>query len=127
MQLLLNDDQLKTLEASRVAGMSAKQAGKQPAKEKGSQPKISQDAWNDDEDDFFGTTSGNNAAATVTVDGDEEIIDIPATTGATRGRKRKGPTGAPRGRKPGPNSKAGAKRKAKEAGADAVMAMDEGA
>ncbi|KAJ6604781.1 SNF2 family DNA-dependent ATPase [Mycena vulgaris] len=59
------------------------------------------DLWNEEGDDFFGhsgPTAGPPQAAEAE---DEDGGPAPAPAAATRGKKRKPPTGAPRGRKPG--------------------------
>ncbi|KAG6832455.1 hypothetical protein H0H92_001501 [Tricholoma furcatifolium] len=93
VQLLLNDEQLATLnsgtsQASDVQSQSVVVGGER---------KPTQDLWNDEEDDFFGHTTPLPAAP----DGDDQ--GMPS---ATRGKKRKvGGTGAPRGRRPGGGKK----------------------
>lgn len=97
VQLLLNDDQLANLDSS--GGLSAKQAGKLRAGDgAGDQAR---DLWNDEGDDFFGHSAAP-AGASITEIGEEDkdpgtIVPVP--------KKRKGPTGAPRGRRPGSKNK----------------------
>lgn len=90
VQLLLNDEQLATLNNSTSSSMS-----KNHMEGTNDQPGGPvQDLWNDDEDNFFGHTSTANAVAPDVVDAD---TPIPSST---RGKKRKaGTTGATRGRK----------------------------
>lgn len=97
VQLLLNDDQLANLDSS--GGLSAKQAGKLRAGDgAGDQAR---DLWNDEGDDFFGHSAAP-AGASITEIGEEDkdpgtVVPVP--------KKRKGPTGAPRGRRPGSKNK----------------------
>ncbi|KAJ7181791.1 SNF2 family DNA-dependent ATPase [Mycena crocata] len=94
MQLLLNDEQLATLETTpAVPGRSAQDVVKSSGD--------AGDLWNEEEgDDFFGH-SGPVSGSGPNVDGVEDENGGPVpTTSSTRGKKRKS-TGAPRGRKPG--------------------------
>lgn len=103
VQLLLNDEQLATLDTSAATGLSEKQAGKQPERTFETTDEPIRDLWNDEGDDFFGhsSTGGNGTAVVADIVDDENGTPGPRTTG-TRGKKRKpGGTGAPRGRKPG--------------------------
>ncbi|RDB29552.1 putative DNA helicase INO80 [Hypsizygus marmoreus] len=92
VQLLLNDEQLATLNASTTPPISGdKRNDVEP--EESDLPR--QDLWNDEEDNFFGHTA--TSAAGLPPDGDENGTPIPTST---RGKRRKtGATGAPRGRK----------------------------
>lgn len=88
VQLLLNDEQLATLNASAASNPTPDITGGIS----GDTEEPVQDLWNDEEDNFFG-----HSAPTITPDGDEGGTPIPAST---RGKKRKaGTTSAPRGRK----------------------------
>jgi len=92
MQLLLNDEQLATLDTTAASGSSAQDV-------KTSGDAAARDLWNEEGDDFFGHSGPNPAGADVA---DDENGSAPAPTTSTRGKKRKpGGTGAPRGRKPG--------------------------
>lgn len=96
VQLLLNDDQLANLDASR--DLSAKQAGKRPARPDDGNGKQIRDLWNEEGDDFFG-----HSGATELVEEDKDAgTPIPSVSVSKR---RKGPTGAPRGRRPGSKNK----------------------
>ena len=91
MQLLLNDEQLATLDTTPAQGAPAiKAAGDEAAR----------DLWNEEGDDFFGH-SGPTTGPSPSVDIAEEENGGPVPAPATRGKKRKPGTGAPRGRKPG--------------------------
>ncbi|CAA7266562.1 unnamed protein product [Cyclocybe aegerita] len=94
VQLLLNDEQLASLESSKLSGTR---------KEKASDAKQNQDSvrdlWNDEGDDFFGHTTPSTAER-------QDDDSLPVTTQSTRGRRRKaGATTSTRGRKPGPKKK----------------------
>jgi DNA helicase INO80 len=96
MQLLLNDEQLATLDTStagRPASDSVKTAGEAGAR----------DLWNEEEgDDFFGHSGLSAGALGVGTEAAEDEQNGTPVPTATRGKKRKsGATGAPRGRKPG--------------------------
>ncbi|KAJ7706045.1 SNF2 family N-terminal domain-containing protein [Mycena rosella] len=102
MQLLLNDEQLATLDTTAAQGPAIKPSGDAPAR----------DLWNEEDDNdisFFGH-SGPTAALAQVADPVEDENGGPAPT-ATRGKKRKNATGAPRGRKPG-RKKAGTEESA---------------
>lgn len=96
VQLLLNDDQLANLDST--GGLSAKQVGKLRANDgAGDQGR---DLWNDEGDDFFGHSTAPAGASIAEIfeeDKDTAMVPMP--------RKRKGPTGAPRGRRPGSKNK----------------------
>ncbi|KAJ7170009.1 SNF2 family DNA-dependent ATPase [Mycena filopes] len=85
MQLLLNDEQLASLDTTAPA----------PAQDSVKPVDDARDLWNEEGDDFFGHSGPNPLGADVV----DDETGAPATT-STRGKKRK-PTGAPRGRKPG--------------------------
>ncbi|KAJ7492495.1 SNF2 family DNA-dependent ATPase [Mycena latifolia] len=90
MQLLLNDEQLATLDTTTAQGPAIKT----------SDDAAGRDLWNEegDADDFFGH-SGPTTGLPQAADAAEDENGGPVST-ATRGKKRKA-TGAPRGRKPG--------------------------
>jgi DNA helicase INO80 len=90
MQLLLNDEQLATLDTTVTSAQDVKTSGDAAAR----------DLWNEEGDDFFGHSGPNSGLAGADVADDENGGPVP--TASTRGKKRKpGGTGAPRGRKPG--------------------------
>lgn len=89
MQLLLNEEQLATLDSTSTSGPS-----QEPGNASGDV--IARDLWNEEGDDFFGHTGPTSGLA-----GPEVADDEAVPTAATRGKKRKQGTGAPRGRKPG--------------------------
>ncbi|PPQ72024.1 hypothetical protein CVT24_008076 [Panaeolus cyanescens] len=93
VQLLLNDEQLASLESSsRLSGGKGASSGKQAGD---SVP----DLWNEEGDDFFGHTA-------VAAPEKPEDVEGHANAAGVRGKKRKaGGTGAPRGRKPGSKKK----------------------
>ncbi|KAH8120417.1 SNF2 family N-terminal domain-containing protein [Phellopilus nigrolimitatus] len=99
VSLLLNDDELANLETQDPDNSAGPRRTSQAVR----------DLWADEGDDFFGH-SGPPAGATVAEIADEEDVTPGPSGSGTRGKKRKGPTGATRGRKPGP--KKGYKRKA---------------
>lgn len=89
VQLLLNDEQLASLESSnRLPGPGGK-----TGKEKSTGQDSMRDLWNEEGDDFFGHSTG--------VPADKANDDtLPAASQSTRGKRRKtGTTGATRGRK----------------------------
>lgn len=89
VQLLLNDEQLASLESStHLPTAGGDQNGD---KEK---QNVVRDMWNDDGDDFFGHT------ITAPLD---RVDDANVPSQGTRGKGRK--AGASRGRKPGPKKK----------------------
>lgn len=97
VQLLLNDDQLASLKAS---GDSNKQTSQPVAMNpNGNQMR---DLWNEEGDDFFGHSATANI---VEVAEEDKDAAAPAPAPATSGKKRKGATGAPRGRRPGSKNK----------------------
>ncbi|KAG6911866.1 hypothetical protein DXG01_000113 [Tephrocybe rancida] len=93
VQLLLNDEQLATLSSSA----SQVPSGQPDATLQEGEMKPAQDLWNDEEDNFF----GHSAPLPPVPEGDDQ--GTPAST--SRGKKRKGTTGAPRGRRPGGRKK----------------------
>jgi DNA helicase INO80 len=98
VQLLLNDDQLANLGAS--GELSEKQAGKRPARPDDGNGKQMQDLWNEEGDDFFGHSG---TAGTELIEEDKDAgTPVPSVSVS---KKRKGPTGAPRGRRPGSKNK----------------------
>lgn len=101
MQLLLNDDQLANLDTS--GGLSAKQAGKRPARSNDVAGDQMRDLWNEEGDDFFGHSGAATSLTTEQLE-DEKDSGTPIPSAGT-GKKRKGPTGAPRGRRPGSKNK----------------------
>ena len=110
VSLLLNDDELANLESQGSSASVSKKAGKKAAT--GATDETSQavrDLWQEEGDDFFG--QGGATAAPNSTDGVEEESSTPAPVGTTgtRGKKRRGPGGGTRGRKPGPAK--GSKRK----------------
>ncbi|RXW24763.1 hypothetical protein EST38_g1079 [Candolleomyces aberdarensis] len=105
VQLLLNDEQLASLDKSgSLAAAESSGKGKQPAKKAGDNSSMG-DLWNEEGDDFFGQSVGGNNEDK----GDEE--GGGAGTSSTAGPKKKrrgGGTGAPKGRRPGKKSAAAA-------------------
>jgi len=93
VQLLLNDEQLATLNTSASPNMSANHSTAEGTSNHAGGSV--QDLWNDEEDNFFGH-SGITATA-VTTDVVETDAPVPSSY---RGKKRKtGTTGTTRGRK----------------------------
>lgn len=97
VQLLLTDDQLANLDTS--GGSSAKQAGKRAANESNG----GRDLWNEEGDDFFGHSGPAPGSVAEPVEEDKEVGAPPPAVSTVK--KRKGPTGAPRGRRPGSKNK----------------------
>lgn len=97
VQLLLNDDQLANLDST--GGLSAKQAGK--LRENDGVGDQGRDLWNDEGDDFFGHSAAPAGAsiAEMCEEDKDTVMVVPMP------KKRKGPTGAPRGRRPGSKNK----------------------
>ncbi|CCM00896.1 uncharacterized protein FIBRA_02942 [Fibroporia radiculosa] len=101
VQLLLNEDQLASLDSGNST--SSKSKSKKPADAAQANGSAVRDLWNEEGDEFFGHSGpmqsglGNGGEA-----GDDDLgTPVPPHTSG-RGRKRKGEgTGAPRGRKPG--------------------------
>ena len=93
VQLLLNEDQLASLEANG-GSTSDKVAGKKPA---GTDSAV-QDLWNEEGDEFFGQ-SGISGAANIQEYEEEGGTPAPVLP---RKKGRGEGTGARRGRKPGP-------------------------
>lgn len=92
VQLLLNDEQLATLDTSAAPSLSSKQTGKQCD---GEEPV--RDLWNDEGDDFFGH-SGPAATTGIVPEAGEDENGTPIPS--ARGKKRKpGAAGVTRGRK----------------------------
>ena len=92
VQLLLNDEQLASLESSNKLLESRKSSEKQ-----GNQDSV-RDLWNEEGDDFFGHTLAPTERQ------DEE--SIPNTSQGIRGKRRKlGAAGANPRKKPGPKKK----------------------
>ncbi|KAI0639257.1 SNF2 family N-terminal domain-containing protein [Trametes polyzona] len=96
VQLLLNEDQLASLEANG-GSTSDKVAGKKPA---GTDSAV-QDLWNEEGDEFFGqASSGQGGKGGANDDNDDESAPVtPAPRGRGR-RGRGGGRGAGRGGKP---------------------------
>lgn len=113
VQLLLNDDQLANLDTS--GDLSAKQAGKRPARPDDGNGKQIRDLWNEEGDDFFGHSGAAGTAEPV-----EEDKDTGTPVPSVSGKKRKGLTGAPRGRRPGSKNKP----KGPKPGGDATLASE---
>lgn len=97
VQLLLNDEQLASLESSKTLA-----SGKKDNQSDGKQNQDSvRDLWNEEGDDFFG-----HSAPAPSERPDEDTLQAPSQS--TRGKRRKpGTTGSTRGRKPGPKKKGG--------------------
>jgi len=96
VQLLLNDEQLASLESSNRLPGNRKD---NPGDEKQDDQTAVRDLWNEEGDDFFGHT------ATVPAERQDDE-SVPVVSHSTRGKRRKpGTTGATRGRKPGPKKK----------------------
>ncbi|KAG6867812.1 putative DNA helicase ino80 [Termitomyces sp. T159_Od127] len=88
VQLLLNDEQLASLNSS-----ASQVHDGQPATTNGAEKKPAQDFWNDEEDNFFGHTT------LLAPDGDDQGTPVHSSA---RGKKRKtGATSASRGRRSG--------------------------
>lgn len=93
VQLLLNDEQLASLESSNRLPENPKDNSKKDGQIN------TRDLWNEEGDDFFGHTSATPADR-------QNEESIPSSAQAARGKRRKtGGTGATRGRKPGPKKK----------------------
>ncbi|KAI0318480.1 SNF2 family N-terminal domain-containing protein [Amylostereum chailletii] len=86
VQLLLNEDQLASLDATK--GISEKAQGKRPARpvEPGTDGNGVRDLWADEGDEFFGQSNPGNASTEQAKD--EEDISVPAPSGRGRGRGR---------------------------------------
>lgn len=115
--MLLNDEQLATIDNTNGPGLSSKKSGKRPGAGSASTNNDAvRDLWNDEGDDFFGHSAQGNAAA-------DKGEDDGAAAAPSRGKKRKGASssGVPRARKNG--GKATGKRKAEGAN-DAGSGMD---
>lgn len=97
VQLLLNDEQLASLESSSSSVNLAATQSKSNEESKEAPPV--HDLWNDEGDDFFGHTAPAIPNA-ITPDDEEAVI-----TGG-RGKKRKSMGTAPRGRKSAGKKKA---------------------
>jgi len=98
VQLLLTDDQLANLDAS---GSTSKASGQTASSQAGAGPM--RDLWNEEGDDFFGHSATINSTETAEEDRDGNgpaPVSAPPPT-----KKRKGATGAPRGRRPGSKNK----------------------
>ncbi|THH07628.1 hypothetical protein EW145_g3261 [Phellinidium pouzarii] len=102
VSLLLNDDELANLEKQGSDNVVSKKSGN---RDTDGTSAVVHDLWAEEGDDFFGHS--NSTAAAPVADEDDGTPDPGAST---RGKKRRGAAGAPRGRKPGP--KKGYKRKA---------------
>lgn len=95
VQLLLNDEQLASLESSnRLLGTRKDKS----AEEKRSNQESVRDLWNEEGDDFFGHTAPTPAERP-----DDETL--PVASASTRGKRRKSGTTSTRGRKPGTKKK----------------------
>lgn len=102
VQLLLNEDQLASLNANGAATTttepSTKRTGKKSAATAQNDSGI-RELWNEEGDDFFGHAASTQAGPSGNAENEDD--SMPAPQG--RGRKRKGDgTPATRGRKPGP-------------------------
>jgi DNA helicase INO80 len=97
VHLLLNDEQLASLESSnRLSGTKKDKPTDQNA---GAEESV-RDLWNEEGDDFFGHTAQAPAER-------QDDENVPVASQSTRGKRRKlGATGASRGRKPGSKKKA---------------------
>lgn len=95
VQLLLNDEQLASLESSnRLPGT---RKDKSTDDKRNNQESV-RDLWNEEGDDFFGHT-----APAPTERPDDENLAV--TLQSTRGKRRKSGVSSTRGRKPGPKKK----------------------
>ncbi|KAI0068403.1 hypothetical protein BV25DRAFT_1818814 [Artomyces pyxidatus] len=111
VQLLLNEDQLASLDASK--GVSEKAQGKRPARGDGEEDQA-RDLWQEEGDEFF----GHNGLATPNEAADQQGDDGTPIPSSGRGKRRKGGnTGSTRGRKPGP-AKGSTRRKSALASGD---------
>ncbi|KII93253.1 hypothetical protein PLICRDRAFT_99487 [Plicaturopsis crispa FD-325 SS-3] len=120
VQLLLNDDQLASLQTSNADGVSAKKAGKRQARSAEAEGPPVRDLWNDEGDDFFGHSSAAAPpAATIAEVGDDNEDSAPGPSGTRGKRKRAGTGGVPRPRKPKANGSARSKP-----GADTTGPLD---
>ncbi|KAJ6621237.1 SNF2 family N-terminal domain-containing protein [Mycena sp. CBHHK59/15] len=107
MQLLLNDEQLATLDTS-APGRTVQDPGNSAG------DAVARDLWNEEGDDFFGHSGPSTVPIGTCAEAGEDDQNGTPVPAATRGKKRKpGATGAPRGRKPG-------KKKAAEGAAPAM-------
>jgi DNA helicase INO80 len=96
VQLLLNDEQLASLQSSNR--LSASEQPKSTG-EKAAHQEPMQDLWNEEGDDFFGHTASAPAERQ-----DEDSIAM--TSHNVRGNRRKSGAGTARGRKTGSKKKA---------------------
>jgi len=102
VQLLLNDEQLASLDSSTTTGLSTKRAGKRPAiPAGGAETEPVRDLWNDEGDDFFGhtATTGSNSVIAENPEDENGMLG----PGVARGKKRKAASTA-RGRKAAPKA-----------------------
>lgn len=97
VQLLLNDEQLASLDQSGGLAAANQQAskGKKVERKEGDNSGMG-DLWNEEGDDFFGASGGGGAPSGAGEKGDEDA----ATPTAPVKKRRSKATGAPRGRKP---------------------------
>jgi DNA helicase INO80 len=110
VQLLLNNDQLASLDTSTTSGLSGEKGGKESLGEIAGEP--TRDLWTDEGDDFFGH-SGVQTSNNVTHEVEEDNC-TPGLTGS-RGKKRKA-TGSSRARKSGLKSASSGKKKQRHVG-----------
>ena len=110
VQLLLNDDQLASLDNSTATGLSSKRAGKRPAETAADDGEPVRDLWNEEGDDFFVHMSGGPNPIIMESIGEDDGTPAP---GSSRGKKRKAPGSGSRGRRTGPKAAAGARRNLK--------------
>ena len=100
VQLLLNDEQLASLDQSGGLAAATQQAGKgKKAERKDGGNGGMGDFWDEEGDDFFG--AGGNAGANASgVAGDKGDDEAATPTVPVKKQRKSKATGAPRGRKP---------------------------
>ncbi|KAL4268117.1 Chromatin-remodeling ATPase INO80 [Pleurotus pulmonarius] len=101
VQLLLNDEQLASLDQS-APGLSEKQSDKPRQGAEGSSA-AGRDLWNEEGDDFFGHSAPQPSAAEIA----DEDASTPVPAATTRVKKRRATGAATRGRKTGGGRRSG--------------------
>ena len=97
VQLLLNDEQLASLQSSSPSRLSANEQGKSTS-EKASQQEPNQDLMNEEGDDFFGHSTSAPAER-------QDEDNVAMTSQSIRGNRRKSGAGTARSRKTGSRKK----------------------
>lgn len=100
VQLLLNDEQLASLDQS-APGLSEQQSDK-PRQGEGNSA-AGRDLWNEEGDDFFGHSASQPNAAEIA----DEDASTPVPVATTRVKKRRATGAATRGRKTGGGRRSG--------------------